>query len=1174
MRYVFGECTLDTEQYVLTRAGRALPLQPKVFQVLHYLLTHRDRVIAKPELSAQVWPDQFISDATLEGVIKAVRQAVGDDGRTQWCIQTRRGQGYRFVASLRDVPPAPPQTEAAGEAPAPVSLARSAQSPVPPPQALPAPSRRQLTVLFCDLVDSTRLAGQLDPEDLREVIAAYHDLCTAVMQRFDGHIAQYLGDGLLVYFGYPQAHEDDAQRAVRSGLSLADALAALNTRLERERGVRLALRLGIHTGLVVISAVGGAGRQEPLALGDTPNIAARLQHLAAPNTVVMSEHTRRLVGGAFAVEDLGLQALPGVAAPLRVYRVDSESAAESRFAAASASGLTPLVGREEELGLLLQRWHQAQAGEGQVVLLAGEAGIGKSRLLQAFSERIAAEPHIPLRYQCSPYYRHSAFYPMMVQLERAARLERDESPAQKLAKLEALLAQATERVTDVAPLLAALLSIPTADRYPPLECSPQRQKEQTIEALADQVSGLARRHPVLLLFEDAHWSDPTSLDVLARLVHRVQDARVLAVITYRRQFAAPWTAMSHVTGLTLPRLSRAQSAAMIARITAGTALPQDVLDQLLAKTDGVPLFVEELTKTVLESGLLCKAGDHYALTGPLPPLAIPATVQDALMAQLDRLGPVKEVAQLGAVLGREFPYAVLAAVAPVRNHALVDALQQLVTAGLLFGDGHPPTARYRFKHALVRDAAYASLLKRTRHQLHARIAIVLEAHFPDTAQTQPELLAHHALQGEVWAKAVTACQLAGARAHERTAFREAVASFEQALQALAHLPDSGDTQGLAIELRLTLQRPLAVLGAYRRCLTLLDEAEALARARDDRARLGAVLAQKANILRVTGDLDGAVAVGQQALALATALRESALQVYASHRLGQVYYATGDFGQAVELLRWSVEVADRECGRLSPDMRIESRAWLARALSPLGAFTEGRCHGEEALRLATPAGRGQTPIVAHGCLGLLSLAQGDLERAVWVLEQGLAFCRASGNQNWLPGIAAGLGYAAALQGRLAEGRTLLEEAMSENRRTGARPRPFFLAWFSEVCRLAGRGEEARQYARQAVDLARQHKEHGNEALALHQCGVVHAHVPPADAAQAAAHYQQALALAEALGMRPLVAHCHHGLGRLYGQTGRREQARTALTTAITLYRAMDMTFWLPEAEAALAQVNEG
>ena len=595
---------------------------------------------------------------------------------------------------------------------------------------------------------------------------------------------------------------------------------------------------------------------------------------------------------------------------------------------------------------------------------------------------------------------------------------------------------------------------------------------------------------------------------------------------------------------------------------------------MIARTEGNPFFLEESVRTLVETGVLVGEPGAYRLAQALPTIQVPATVQAVLAARIDRLPPEeKRLLQTAAVIGTEVPLPLLQAIADLPEAALHRGLAHLQAAEFLYETRLFPEPEYTFKHALTHEVAYGSLLLERRRVLHARLVEALEALAPERVAEQVERLAHHALRGEVWDKAVTYCQQAGARAYDRAAFREAVASFEQALQALAHLPEHGDTRGLAIDLRLALGRPLRALGEYGRRLALLGEAEALARALDDRARLGRVLARMAHVLRMTGDHDGAIAAGQQALELAAALGDSALQVQASYHLGQVYYAIGDFGRAAELLRRNVEAADRESGTPSTDVRIRSRAWLARTLSALGAFAEGRRHGEEALRLATLEGRGDTPIIAHGCLGDLYLAQGDLEHAIRVLEQGLALCRASGNRNWLRAIAAGLGYAYALQGRLAEGRALLEEAISEGIRTGAlQGHAYRVAWLSEVCRLAGRGEEAWQHARQALDLARQQKERGNEALALHQLGVVHAHADPPDVAQAEAHYQQALALAEELGMRPLVAHCHLGLGRLYRQTGRGEQARAALTTAIDLYRAMDMTFWLPQAEAALAQVE--
>jgi class 3 adenylate cyclase len=615
----------------------------------------------------------------------------------------------------------------------------------PPPPPTPDAERRQLTVLFCDLVDSTGLASQLDPEDLRAVVRAYQDTCAKVIARFDGHIAQYLGDGLLVYFGYPLAHEDDAQRAVRAGLGMIEALGQLNTRLAQERGVHLAARLGIHTGLVVVGEVGGGTRQEQLALGETPNVAARLQGIAAPNTLVISATTFQLLGGFFACQPLGTQLLKGVVQPLAVYRVLYESMARSRLEAVGTTGLTPLVAREQEIGLLRERWAQVKEGVGQVVLLSGEAGIGKSRLVQVLQEQVAAEPQAWLTpCQCSPYHQNTALYPWIDLLERVALgFEREEASQQKLRKLEGFVVQYGLPLAEAIPLLAALLSLPLGTDYAPLTGSPEQQKQQTLQALLTILLRIAAQQPVLFVIEDLHWVDPSTLELLSLLVDQGPTARILALLTFRPDFSPPWTGRSHLTQLTLPRLPRHEATELTRRVAHGKALPAEVVEQVVAKTDGVPLFVEELTKMVLESGLLQERGDRYDLTGPLPPLAIPTTLHDSLMARLDRLAAVKGLAQLGATLGREFAYTLLQAVSPWDEGTLRWGLHQLVEAELLYQQGLPPQATYLFKHALIQDAAYQSLLRSTRQQYHERIAQVLVGQFPEVAATQPAVLAHH-----------------------------------------------------------------------------------------------------------------------------------------------------------------------------------------------------------------------------------------------------------------------------------------------------------------------------------------------------------------------------------------------------------------------------------------------
>jgi class 3 adenylate cyclase len=611
--------------------------------------------------------------------------------------------------------------------------------------------RRQLTVMFCDLVNSTVLSARLDPEDMGDVLRVYHDGCAKIVARFEGFVAKYMGDGVLVYFGYPHAHEDDAERAVRAGLALVEAIGATMLPLPGE--LKLQLRVGIATGLVVVGDLIGSGAaQEEAVVGETPNLAARLQGLAAPDAVVIGADTRRLTGGLFEYRDLGAATLKGFADPVQAWQVVGPSAIESRFEALHAtSTTTPLIGRDEELDLLMRRWQQAKGGDGRVVLLSGEPGIGKSRVTEAIEERLSGEPHIRLRFFCSPYHGDTALHPVVNQLEHAAGFERDDNAERRLGKLEAILAPSKDTKQATA-LLADLLSI-GGDRYPPPNLDPQRRKEGTLEALFAQLAGLAAHRPVLMVFEDVHWIDPISLELLELTVERVASLRVLLIMTFRPEFQSPWTGDAHVTTLALNRLGRQHGAELVKCLTGNKHLPSAILDQITAHADGVPLFVEELTKAVLESGLLRDAGDRYVSTGPVPPLAIPTTLHASLMARLDRLAPIREVAQIGAAIGREFSYELLAALVPLPESTLQEAVERLVRSELVFCRGRPPNATYTFKHALIRDAAYATLLRSRRQELHARIAQVLEDRFPDTVELHPEILAHHWSQAGLVEKA-------------------------------------------------------------------------------------------------------------------------------------------------------------------------------------------------------------------------------------------------------------------------------------------------------------------------------------------------------------------------------------------------------------------------------------
>jgi class 3 adenylate cyclase len=656
--------------------------------------------------------------------------------------------------------------------------------------------RRQLTVMFCDLVGSTALSTRFDPEDLRELIGDYHRAVAERVGRFDGFVAKYMGDGVLIYFGYPRAHEDDAERAVRAGLAVIEAVGRLPGRED------LRVRLGIATGLAVVGDLIGEGAaQERGVVGETPNLAARLQGLAMPNTLVIAEATRRQIGGLFDLADLGPQALAGFAEPQPAWRVIGESGMLSRFEALRSEE-TPLVGRDEEVELLIRRWQQARSGEGRVVLISGEPGIGKSRLTAALSEHIGTEPHTRLRYFYSPHHQDSALYPVIGQLERAAGFARDDGPETKLDKLATLLAPSAE-AGDIS-LLVELLSLPGGDRFAPLELSPQLKKERTFTALRRQLEGLAGKQPVLMIFEDLHWIDPTSREFLDLVLARIDRLPILLVATFRPEFQPPWTGQAHVTVMSLNRLGRGDGAAMIERLAGNAALlPPDVIAEIVERTDGVPLFVEEMTKAVLEAG--AERGRELAASAPATGLGVPATLQASLMARLDRLGAAaKGVAQIGAAIGREFPYELAASVTELPEESLQEALRRLADAGLVFQHGSPPAAEFLFKHALVQDTAYGTLLRGPRQHLHARIAASLEARFPDRVTREPEALARHFSEAQQPDRAVGFWLAAGERAARRSANQEAIGHLNAGLAQLEQLPETPER----VRRELTLQRLL------------------------------------------------------------------------------------------------------------------------------------------------------------------------------------------------------------------------------------------------------------------------------------------------------------------------------------------------------------------------------
>jgi class 3 adenylate cyclase/tetratricopeptide (TPR) repeat protein len=782
--------------------------------------------------------------------------------------------------------------------------------------------------MFCDLVDSTPLSSRLDPEDMREVISAYHACVSEVMESFGGFVARYMGDGALIYFGYPGAQEDDAERALRAGLALIDRI----SRKEFSFG-KLASRVGIATGLVVVGELlGGEQAYERDIVGETPNLAARLQSLAEPNTVLIAANTRRLIGHLFELRYLGEVEVKGFAGAVPVWEVQRPSEVESRFEAMHESSLTPLVGRQEEIDLLSRRWARAKAGDGQVVLVLGEPGLGKSRLAVALQEQLHGEPHLTLRYFCSPHHRDSPLHPFIVQLERAAGFAREDTPQTRLDKLEALLLQAGEGPTAAAALFADLLTVPNNGRYPPLPADPQRRRELALTALMRRLESLARNQPVLVIFEDAHWIDPTSHELLDLAVERVGSLPVLLIVTFRPEFQPPWTGQPQVTMLVLNRLGRHDRTVLVEQIAAGKSLPDGVIDKIVDRTDGVPLFIEELTKSILESGLLREEADRYVLDRPLPPLAIPSSLHASLMARLDRLSPAREVAQIGASLGREFSYEVLAALAGRPDDELRHALDQLAGAGLIFRRGVPPRAAYTFKHTLVQDAAYGTLLLSQRRELHARIGKVLEEQFPETAATQPEVLAHHYAQAGLVDPAIEYWRIAGERALRRSAMVEAASHLTRGNELIRLLPAGRERDRKELDMTLPLaQATWAVRGHG------AETRQMFARARD-LLDVSAPAAEQISVLhglwRVEnhrGDLVAARELAQQSLALAARHDHTETSGQANRALGTTLFW---MGMCVEARRY-LERALEFYALGQQDIPIDSLFRAGNGLSTLG-----------------------------------------------------------------------------------------------------------------------------------------------------------------------------------------------------------------------------------------------
>jgi class 3 adenylate cyclase/tetratricopeptide (TPR) repeat protein len=1020
-----------------------------------------------------------------------------------------------------------------GEAPAQVSSSSALTEPIES-----IAERRPLSVMFCDLIGSTALSARLDPEDLREVIRGYQACVASTIQRFNGFIARYVGDGVLIYFGWPQAHETDAERAVRAGLAVATAVSETQV-----AGQTLQVRIGIATGLVVIGEpIGSGDSRQQTAVGETPNVAARLQSLAGPNQVVIDAATRRQIGGLFDCRDLGTIALKGLPEPVPAWQVLSAGTAEGRFAALHGT-ITPLVGRDEAMELLLRCWTQAKAGNGKVVLISAEPGVGKSRLAEALAERIAAEPHVRLRWFCSPHHQDSALYPVIAQMERAASFAHGDAPEVRLTKLQALLAAADPSGEDVA-LVAELHGLPSAGLALPLDVTPQRRREKTLEALLRHLEGIARQQPVLMVFDDLHWIDPSSCELLDRLIERVVDWPVLLLALFRLEFQPPWTGQSHVTLLTLPRLDRRDTAAMVANVAGAAALPSEIVEEITERTDGVPLFVEELTKAVLESGAQAPA----ALSSmPHPALLVPATLHASLMARLDRLGPTaKDVAQTGAAIGREFGYGLLASTTDLLEPQLREAIDRLTNAGLLFVRGAPPQSSYIYKHALVQDAAYGTLLRSRRQRLHARITTTLEDRFPEVVLAQPALLAQHCAAAGLAEKAVAYWLTAGQQALARSAMAEAVAQLRKGLDVLAGLPDGPWRQQQELDLLVALGM---AFGATKRWSAVevaetLTRASALAEQLDRPEHLIPLIVGQWLFHFVRAEHTLALALGGQLEQIGEARNDAVAQQAGRLLHGASRFLLGEFIAARAVLEQCTGLADpahRTIGGLSFDPYTQMLSFLALTLAHLGYIDQARSRMDEALSEARQLRHvfNLVTVLVHALRFDRLTCSPEVH-----IEEVLALSTEHGFPTYLGWALAHRGRSLLARGQAQEGLVLLKQGSAVLRPTDHLSGMLMFTWLAEAHAKLGQPTEERNCLAEAARFIETTDERVHEAEYLHRV--------PGDLLNAAGdrsgaerHYRQAIAVAERQSAKLFQLRASTSLARLWRDQGKRMDARDLL-----------------------------